>query len=556
MNKVFTYLAIASLALVACQKEATLVENQNKQDAVQSNIPTEIICEVSETPTKTQYAGNTSFGWTSGDQIKMPVVKRTSGTITACYFFTFTTSSASGSVSATFILNGSAGDDLENYDPNPGGSDNTWTNMGYLVYPQSIFNKEHSENYPVVNLPTSYTYSSTKPLDGGVVPMIGRKVGDTYKFSTAVGFIKVTINSMPAETAKVVLESSANNIAGKFAVSDVTADIAQILNTSAVTASGTITLNVASVTAGNNYDFYFPVPVGTYAADVLTIKVLDSSSNVLASKTAKKELTVSRNEVLSLPAITTPFYNVSVYGSSATPVGKFIKRDAVIFFTVSDSQTTLDRNSYIDGMKFSYAGTDTYDQLSTKAFLSSATGKKYLHYTVAPNKYGESKYKCKDVAAGDIIAQGYVPFYYLASSDITGTYSYTGTVVWQAADATESWTFASSDDCTRGNVMITSTSIWSLSGNIYGEYNGSSITFDGTKTIFSSNTYNCIVGNWATDEQGSAAIITNIVFTVSSSTTLTTSKIGIGYNYAGLSEPITSAFLSTRYFPNETTWTK
>ena len=479
MNKVFTYLAIASLALVACQKEATLVENQNKQDAVQSNIPTEIICEVSEAPTKTQYAENTTFGWTSGDQIKMPVVKKTSGTITACDFFTFTTSSASGSVSATFIRNGSAGDDLENYDPNPGGSDNTWTNMGYLVYPQSIFNKEHSENYPVVNLPTSYTYSSTKPLDGGVVPMIGRKVGDTYKFSTAVGFIKVTINSMPAETAKVVLESSANNLAGKFAVSDVTADVAQISNTSTVNTSGTITLNIASVTAGNNYDFFFPVPVGTYEANVLKIKVLDASDHILASKTARKALTIARNEILGLPAISTSFYSVFLTGTASTPTGNFIKRNAVIFFTVSNSEETLAQGSYKSGMKFSQNSTDTFTLQDHETGLKNEpSGLKYLHYVVAPFSYKDGS--CADVLITDIIEQGKIPFYYLSTSDVA---AYIGQYAITYTTGSTTLTLAESDNPSKGNIMLTEFN--GTSGKLYGVYSGGV----NTKNLVFANAY-------------------------------------------------------------------
>lgn len=431
MKKSFALLALVPFVLFSCQKEVAQNDIDTVVPTLDNGIPTIITCDINQeaTTTRTQYADNQTFGWTNGDQVKM-VAKNDSG----WNFFTFETSDESGKASAVFGL-------LDSYNPPASPVSGTWTNTGYIIYPSSIFIPEggtqasgwNSGNYPVVDLPSSYPYSATAPLNsasGVTVPLIGRKVGGTYWFSTAVGFIKVTINSMPGATKKVVLESANNSIAGKFAVSLVpeNENVAQILNTSATAGTSSITLNVSSVDAGSDYDFYFPLPVGTYAANDLTIKVLDSKGDVLVSKTVGKVLTIARNEILELPVITRPYYSVSVSGTATAPAATFVKKKSVFFVTVSDSEETLSRDSYISGQKFSYEGTSTYSSpgFVNSAFMSSTSGKKYLHYTVAPYRYGASGITCAQVDEADIIEQGCVPFYFLSAEDesrYTGTYT-------------------------------------------------------------------------------------------------------------------------------------
>ena len=249
MKKVlfYTILAAAAALAAACTVEPMSVE-VTPANGVNSNIPTEIICEIDQEGTKTQYESNTTFGWTNGDQVRMPVVKRTAGTITNVDYYTFTTSAASGSASAAFTINGGSAD-METYDPNPGLADNTWTSLGYLVYPNALVNsKEHYGDYPMVVLPSSIAYNSAAPLDGGVVPMIGRKVGETYKFKNAVGIIKVTLTNAPADGKKIRLTSSDASLAGKFFVTDVDASTSQITNTSNFAGTNELTLTGLSLT--------------------------------------------------------------------------------------------------------------------------------------------------------------------------------------------------------------------------------------------------------------------------------------------------------------------
>lgn len=553
MKKSFALLALVPFVLFSCQKE--VAQNDiNTVPEISDGIPTVITCDINQEATRTQYADNQTFGWTYGDQVRMPLVKRNDGgSITACDFFTFKTVCDNGSVSADFARNGdNAGEDLEEYDPNPSGSANTWTNMGYLIYPYDIFKKEQSGDYPVVDLPSSYPYSATAPLNsasGVKVPLIGRKVGATYRFATAVGLIKVTISNVPSSLKTVKLISSNKCIAGKFAISDsdVAYDgsdviIAHIDNDSDYNSAGTkeITLNVSSIEQGGTYSFYFPVPVGTYPENTLRVEFAgtDGEASFTNVRRIQKPLDITRNVILEIPEITCPSFRLT--NSATDPRVEFncLVKKLYYGFTTNGNFNNASYSSFTN-TKYSQweTGANLVGKMST---LSS--GKCYFHYILTNDELALGS-----LESDHVIGYGKIPFYYLASGDaeIAGTYASSG----------ESWTFAASDNCTKGNVKITGESKWSLTGNIYGVYQGESITFDGRYAGFTSSTNHCIIGDWESSSQGSKAIIADIVFSVDGSN-LVTSKLGIGYSIIVSSGVITNAYVSSIAFDGDTTWIK
>lgn len=431
MKKIFyTLLSISALGAIAisCHKELTEAPEDNSIIAFNSNIPTtiEAIINPDDSETKTQYDGNVTFGWTNGDQVRMPVVKwsgsNSTGSITACDFYTFKTTNDSGNASATFIINnGSA--DMEEYDPNPSGTANTWTSMGYLVYPHGIFNKEYSGTKPVVTLPASITYNASTPLDGGVVPLIGRKDGEKYKFSTAVGIIKLTISNAPSGGKKIKLVSTDKPIAGKFAISDVDATVSQIANTSATTGTYELTLTSLSLTDQETYEFYLPVPVGVYAANSLSISVLDSNDLPLLEKTIAKEVTIERNVVLSIPTLL--YHRVYVDGNLSAPTLHTVKPSTASMVRVHIATEKLTSTYYAshysewkDGNRFSDSNASyncaSLTNKSSVAFLSSP-GKYYLQYVVL--KSGYTGIPETVVNNENVLIYGSVPFYFTPSEN-------------------------------------------------------------------------------------------------------------------------------------------
>lgn len=429
MKKLF-YTLIAAGAVfsltVSCEKELESSNEETTNQVVNSNIPTEIVAVINpdDVTTKTQYESNTTFGWTSGDQVRMPVVKWSgangTGSITACDYYTFTTSATTGDASATFIRNGGS-DNMESYDPNPSGTAGSWSSMGYLVYPNALVNgKKYSGTVPVLNLPASITYNSTNPLDGGVVPMIGRKDGETYKFSTAVGIIKLTISRAPSDAKKIVLTSATKAIAGEFPISNVDATVSQITLDTQTNGTNTITLTGLSLTAGESYDFYFPVPVGTYAANDLSVSILASGDVPLLEKTITKSLTIARNEVLAIPALS---YEQPVYidGNLSAPVLHTVNPSGssmvrVHIKTEKLTAANYDYNEWKDGNRFSASSSYNCTDLTNKSsvvFLTSA-GKYYLQYVVLKSGFSGIP---TSLSNENVMAYGSVPFYFAPSGN-------------------------------------------------------------------------------------------------------------------------------------------
>ena len=494
----------AAIVFLAASCAPEQIAPEAPESPAGDSIPVEIKAEINqEEITKTQYTSDYKFGWTSGDQIRMPVVKKSGGTITACDFYTFTTSSESGSASATFIRNNNS-DDLETFDPNPSQTEGNWTNMGYLVYPYGIFNKYYSGDYPAVDLPSTINYSTTNPLDGGVVPMIGRKNGETYLFSSAVGFIKLTLANTPSTTTSVNLVSSGLPVSGRFAVSDESETVARILNTSAVSGSNQISLSVSGLTGGETYDFYFPLPVGTYDAGTLSVQVVGSNAEVLLEKTIGKSLEIERNIVLSIPQLL--YHRVYVLGSISNPLLYTVKPSTANTIRTHISTTRLTSSSYnssewVNGNRFG-GDQNGWALVALKnaggtAYLSS-TNNYYLQYIISSDGSIPAS-----LSSESVMAYGSVPFKYMTSSDLAlttesqlvGTYTVNLVSYWDAR-STSTLVIESSDNPDKGNVKITSA--LGQSTAIYGTYSSGVLTIaeDQDWYVDGNGATHKLINNW------------------------------------------------------------
>ena len=510
--KQFTYLILAiSIALFfSCTKEMNINENASSPATVNELIPETIVAEIDTQQTRTQYASNSIFGWTSGDKIRMPLVMKTSGSITECNYYTFTTSADNGSTTATFTKSVTY-DDLESYDPNPNLADATYTNMGYLIYPDEIFNKEHYGDYPVVTLPSSFTYNSSAPLDGGVVPMIGRKVGETYKFSTAVGILKIPVSNVSSSFTSVKLVSSDKKLSGKFYVSDTgvayagsDVEIACFANTSEYNSEGVdnVSLTVSSLTNGDSYDFYFPVPVGTYGANTLSLQFISQSGETenVVVKRIKKDLTVARNEVLELPSIALSGRSVAVarHNTCCPEIDFTLTGAAVLRFNVTQSAEE-DLSGYIEGNKFT-TGTYWYMANTTSPYTpivtslnDNGTGKYYLHYIFLNTTDALTTLSLSSLDDSRIIEYGTIPFNYLSPdvSNAIGTYYINN-------KSSFAITIAASDDSEAGDVMIShfTSLVYDVDMHTYGTYDPlwGKITFNAASKTPSGYEYAFVVG--------------------------------------------------------------
>lgn len=426
MKKVFyalcTVSAIASLTLSCVKESSPIEENTDNKTSVADGIPTEIVAVINpeDAQTKTQYAGNTTFGWThvsnsERDEVRMPV--KNGSNQWNFYTFHVDDDTEDGLASVTFIRNNSSTDDLDTYTPSG------WTNMGYILYPYTIYNFSgstedgvwNSGTKPIAQLPNSIAYNSSKPLDGGVVPLIGRMDGEHYKFSTAVGIIKLTVSNAPSAGNKIKLVSTDKPIAGKFAISDVDATVSQIANTSATAGTNELTLTGLSLTDGETYDFYFPLPVGTYDKGTLKLLVMKNES-VLLEQNVGKALNIERNCVLSVPTL--PYHRVYVDGSLSAPVLHTVKPSTANTIRVCVSTERLTAANY---SKSNWNGDNRFGSSTSYNILSlggpgggsvlTSESDYYLQYIVCSTATQPDA-----LSDGNVMVYGSVPFHYIPST--------------------------------------------------------------------------------------------------------------------------------------------
>lgn len=587
-----TSIGVIVALMISCTKESGIIVTEDNSNAavnsdidskINSDIPTEIIAEINpdDVSTKTQYAGNTTFGWTQDDQVRLPVIYTGTGSnYNKTNSNTYKTSDASGSTTATFSS-------LET-------ETGAWANyrsLGYAIYPSSIYGANNSwynsgewddgNGHPVVNLPTSYTYNEENPLNSGfgvTVPLIGRKDGDKFKFSTAVGILKVTIAGFPASATKVQLTSSANNIAGKFAISDVSSTVSQISNTAYSGGTGTITLNVSDLTEGVSHDFYFPVPVGTYAAKVLSIKVLDSSG-ILIAKDINKAITISRNEVLALPEMSSSTSNTISFDLSQgadNPRVKWKYNCGGIRLAITKSATPSPSDLKTNGNRWNYDTahnngmnlTGIYNKDDDNKYLeTNGSGKYYLHWFFVKDINTAISSLDDDV----IISYNHQEFYYIKSS--TGTMLASLLPDWTQGVSAQGYPngnvyvksgsfyavktkpmFAVSDDPTRGNVKlinfigmsydISENALWTLDSNykdgnpVYGVFDFANkkltLDYDLERPFYTDlNDYLHYLGATTQNYSTASSYSKSIIFTINGEYSSSTYPLVSQYDWVG-----------------------
>lgn len=554
MKKIFFLTSIVSLLFVSCTKESGLVPEVKERVSLKASIE--------DLTAKTDYtiSGSTAtFKW-SGTEVFGRLIRATSDGTTFTTYSTidYTSTSeldaASGVFSGEDISAGYADSELAIYPINK-------TNGANVSFPTS------GTNF-TLTLNESLTYDAANPLKD-IVPMIGKLDGSSYTFKPLTGVLAIKATNIPSTANKITISSTGKGLSGttglitgqtgsgyKSSLQSQLYDAAAGLPLTWFSSAATKSYSFSGLSPANTYTFYFPLPTGTLSDLTVTFY---KDNTVLYTVTTNTDITITRGHITPLKLITMPQYKVTVGGTATAPAATFYRENATIFFTVSASDDELAKASYINGMKFTHdpnydnPNTNTYS-LTSAAGLSGSGLRYYLHYVVAPVAYKNGN--CSAVKDEDIIARGCIPFYFLQNNDILGTYAYTSTFPW--GGDTVSWTFAESNDSAKGNVMLTATSIWSLTGNIYGVYDGSKITIDGHRTVFRPNNRHCIIGRWdsSTNAQGSAVgELIDVVFTKDGDN-LTTTKIGIGYAADDLVEPLTTVYLSSRYLPDPITWVR
>lgn len=542
--KRLVYIIAAALAVFSCTKEQVQeTSGNNTSDTTPStisltDIPETLTAVISDGLSKTSYDAEGNFSWLSSDRVRLLVCEDlTSYSRQGIYSYQVKSLSDDGKT-AVFTSTSTAGD-LTAF------TDGTWKNTGIAMYPESVLER--------FNTPESHSYGTPwfTLARGGVVSGAASDIiltgmaqedNSNFKFSTAMAVLKVTVKNIPANTAKLKLvtaDKSNYPVDGDFALAKGTDGIVTttFIPTYVSDFNGYQAVDLSSEGEIASRDFYFNIPANTYPAGTLSIRLEDANGGKILLRSINKDLTLSRNDCLSIPELAYS-YTVELSNSASTPVINWSVYSRSIRYCV-DQNENIDLSNFNSGYRFQRADSETGAYSGSYALLTfanqkpAASGKWYIHYILQSDADGIPS----SLDAANVVAYGTIPFYFLTNED-AGTFAkqYTfsredGTNFWHPGTGSNfatTMTLAASDDATLGNLMISE--LFGKSGankKIYGvlsSSDASSITFtysgeDSDKYFFSAN------GNYfhvAQSSNGAAGqSVDDIVFAVSNGPVLT-----------------------------------
>jgi len=273
--KKIAYISIATLALVACQREVDIQE-----DAIPTHTVT--IQAGFQGETKTAYTDQGAFSWTAGDQIGVLV---TNGTETRQV--TFTTEDAKPVATFTGeVPDGFTVADYASY-PFNGGQDGVICND--LVYDAA------KKGWA---LSGSILPDAENPLAG--IPLIGAKdVNGFFQFTTAVGIVKFTVENVPSATAYAELKA-----AEPATLSGVYAENNGILAMDKAVEAVATAYNLSAPAEKNTtMDFYFFIPAGTLPEGTEFSLISSADGEAIVTRAFKTPVEVAANRIVNIAPI-------------------------------------------------------------------------------------------------------------------------------------------------------------------------------------------------------------------------------------------------------------
>jgi len=315
-KSLFSLIGIAALVFVAsCNKEQeieTIEEGNIEETFSYENLPANIPATISATlaDTKNTYDEDGKYSWEVGDQVCL-------------YYVNNLETPTSQGWLAYEILNSSYltnNDRMATFTLKEGQDSKVSALATYACTDIAVYGNGASKT-----VARPYTYNVEACSDFGApfitlqqsltgddseIILLGSKEDDVFLFQTAAAVLKVTVTGIPEQATELRLcttDQETFPLDGDFILHlDGTLEIAhddyRKYYGGAYNSSHTyVSVNVSAISG--NHDFYFNIPTGAYAANTLSIVLLDASGNVLTEKSIKKTLTYNRNDLVKSPSI-------------------------------------------------------------------------------------------------------------------------------------------------------------------------------------------------------------------------------------------------------------
>lgn len=415
MKKLYTFALVFAAALftLSCEKEVeqvTVPEEEN-EEMVMIHITGILDKEIS----KTAYDSEGKMTWVDGDKVAL-IVSQGAG-----YAYQnrnqYTLEAAYGDITEE-------GRNADFYGMVPYHQDGTkeWLSSGIAVYPVAIsqINPSNYYNAPYIKLPSSVSGLASS------IALIGLPDNETpadvttFKFKTAMAVLKVNITDIPADATSIRLTTNNDSypVDGDFTLIKSAGLVTVGIDKYQGWGNGYQSVDISGEDAIASRDFYFNVPVGTYPANTLAIEVRNGTQ-VLMKKGISKELTLSRNECLTIPTLAylrTPVY---INGSLSDPYLYTVNPAGSNTVRVCVSTEKLTRANYVksnwkEGNRFSYSSTFRLLNLGGPggADVIISSGDYYLQYIVC-----STSTQPNSLSDDNVMLFGSVPFHYCDSAD-------------------------------------------------------------------------------------------------------------------------------------------
>ena len=361
MKKVlYSMMALFCFAIVSCEKEQTADNTETSpaepfEFVLPANIPATLTASYIDT--KTDYDADGKFSWTTGDQVAMMYVNDLSNPTSQGWVAYEVTSTSNEGRYATFSIVETA----DNQGRVTAMAD--YNSTGIAIYPASVARPSSGTSEYVSYGKPFFTKPSSIAGSASEVMLIGSPSSEDtptdLKFSTAMAVLKISVSGIPSDAVSFGLYTADQDnypIAGDYLL-NIGGDKEVKLGDYTKYGSdhtGQAYLK-ASLSGSDAQTFYFNIPTGTYAANTISMKLLDANNNVLLEKTIKKEFTFNRNDLIEVG----PYANEWVTLGTGKFIdnflwGKLIKnsytdaldKDVPGYVNVSIQQNASDKSSY------------------------------------------------------------------------------------------------------------------------------------------------------------------------------------------------------------------
>ena len=326
--------SVLFLALASCSRE-------KETGPADGFVKMRFTAVVADGSTRTAYDNEKTVSWVAGDAISVYVTNGTDGQ----------------------VVNFTAGEDLTFEGNVPAG----YETIVAGAYPADAAHTFDASGVKTLHFPASYTLAAGAD-PASVLPLAGTYANGVMTFRHPAGALKFTVDNVPAAAVRFRFTAAGQKVNGSFAMDPALA---------ATEVEAEQAVDITFPAAEGSRSFYVPMPAGNLAAGA-AIALYDAENNLLFQKTVPQALTVSKNVIKRIAAVSSwtkneaweVKYMYDLYSKSSEKVYSYVNLSG----TTGLYDISLSAKSYFDSHFGTIEGFLTSDVIPNR----KASGTRFL----------------------------------------------------------------------------------------------------------------------------------------------------------------------------------